>query len=197
MQNRQALWSDRCAASIICLVQLIAVGLAAAQSAPETIIVARSVRESRVAPTAFCAEARVGFGNAQREDSFAFRSIAVRPSDGVVTDASVQTIGELHACVGTTPDPQTINFYAEGVVAGVTFKGRGECFVGPQNVPVDGVWLQRCFLNLSDMNDGYSGGQLTTNTLASRRIFGEESDPPGYTQTSIATIRMWRPEPAN
>ena len=188
----QARWRNRSATLIMFVVQLAALGQTAAQSTPETIVVARSVRESRVAPTDFCAEARVGFGNAQREDRFAFRSVTVRPTDGVVTDASVQTIGDLHSCVGTTPDAQTINFYAEGRVANVEFKGRGECFVGRQNVPVDGVTLQRCFLNLYDMSEGYSGGQLTTNTLASRLIFGEESDPPGYTQAWIATIRMWK-----
>ena len=194
MPNRHARWLDCCAVWTVTVVQVAAVDPVAAQpTRPETIIVARSVRESRVAPTAFCDEARIGFANAEREDRLAFRSVAVRANDGVVTDASVRNIGDLHTCVGPTAEPETINFYAEGVVANVRFKGRGECFVGPQNFPVAGVTLQRCFLDLYDMSDGYSGGQLTTNTLASRQLFGEESDPPGYTQASIATIRMWKP----
>lgn len=38
----------------------------------------------------------------------------------------------------------------------------------------------------------YVGGLLTTNTLTSRAAFGGDSDPPGYTQASIATIRLWK-----
>jgi hypothetical protein len=38
----------------------------------------------------------------------------------------------------------------------------------------------------------YVGGVLTTNTITSKAGFGGETDPPGYTQASIATIRLWK-----
>jgi hypothetical protein len=37
----------------------------------------------------------------------------------------------------------------------------------------------------------YVGGVLTTNAVTSQAAFGSEIDPPGYTQASIATIRLW------
>ena len=41
---------------------------------------------------------------------------------------------------------------------------------------------------------GYVGGQLTTNTVLSRSVVGLVSDPEGYTQPSIVTIRLWKRE---
>ena len=38
----------------------------------------------------------------------------------------------------------------------------------------------------------YIGGVLTTNTLNSKKLVGQESDPPGYVQPSIATVRLWK-----
>jgi len=36
------------------------------------------------------------------------------------------------------------------------------------------------------------GGLLTTNTITSSAAFGGDTDPPGYTQASIATLRLWK-----
>jgi hypothetical protein len=36
------------------------------------------------------------------------------------------------------------------------------------------------------------GGLLTTNSIGSLKDMGLETDPPGYTQSSIATIRVWK-----
>jgi len=55
----------------------------------ENIYVARSLRESRVAATEFCAQARVGFGDATVEDQYTFRSIATRVADGLMVDAEI------------------------------------------------------------------------------------------------------------
>lgn len=49
-----------------------------------------------------------------------------------------------------------------------------------------------CVLNLMDSAGFYVGGQLTTNTITSRNSLGTVTDPPGYTQASIATIRLWK-----
>ena len=164
----------------------------ASDSRVEDIYIARSWRESRNAPTAFCAESRSGFGGSTSEDQFTFRSLATRGSDGLVTDANVQTIGRLRACFGATSDPMLQNFYAEGALASVTFTGRGECRTARQDYPEAGMTVVRCFLELRDLPGGYVGGQLTTNTMRSRKMLGDETDPPGYTQPSIATIRLWK-----
>jgi hypothetical protein len=57
---------------------------------------------------------------------------------------------------------------------------------------VVGLRVQRCFLELSDLPSGYVGGQLTSNTINSRKNLRDKSDPPGYTQASIATVRLWK-----
>ena len=158
----------------------------------EDIYVARSVRESRTPPSEFCGEARTGSPSARVEDQYTFRSTATRGSDGLMIDAGVKTIGRLHACFGSTPDPAVFSFYAEGVLGTVTFTGRGECRTTKQNYPESGMVVQRCFLELSSLPEGYVGGQLTTNTIQSRNLLGDKTDPPGYTQASIAIVRLWK-----
>jgi hypothetical protein len=166
---------------------------AAAQEASrdtlESITIARSWREARGAPTEFCGAQRTGFP-ATVEDRYTWRAVATR-SDGVVVDANAGTIGELRACFQARPD-STFAFYAEGALNGVTFTGLGECRTERTNYPEEGLLMQRCFLILRDISAGYIGGHLTANTINSRNTLGGRSDPPGYTQPSIATIRLWK-----
>jgi hypothetical protein len=161
----------------------------------ESIYIARSMRESRIAPTAFCAQTRIGFDRATFEDQYTFRSTATRSADGLMVDTNVNTIGRLHACFGSTSDA-TLNFYAEGVLGDVPFTGTGDCRAFKPDFPETGITVYRCFLELRDLPNGYVGGQLTTNSVVSRNAIGEQSDPPGYTQPSIATVRLWRRRPA-
>jgi len=159
----------------------------------EDIYIARSVRESRTWPTDFCAEARTGFftgGGA--EDQFTLRSTATRGSDGLMTDASVKPIGSLHGCFGPTGEPTVWNFFVEGALGTTTFKGRGRCVNGKQGYPEPGTNTSRCFLELSDLSNGYVGGLFTSNAVNSSSNLGEVSAPPGYTQAGIATVRLWK-----
>jgi len=161
------------------------------RSAVEDIYVVRSFRESRDLPTAFCAEQRTGFGGTTREDRFTFRSITTSSATGLVTNANVATVGRLHTCVGPGIGASSFNFYAEGVLGQISFSGRGECVTEP-DYPEAGLTFQRCFLQLGELPDPYVGGQLTTNTINSRAPLGGVSDPPGYTQQSVATVRLWK-----
>jgi hypothetical protein len=178
-------------------VALLATSLAAetplSQISPvEEIYVARSLRETRAAPTEFCAKSRVGFDNATSEDTYTFRSTRVRASDGRIVDDNVQAIGQLRACFGSTDDPKLLNFYAEGALGSTNFTGRGECLAGKADYPEAGITTSRCFLHLGNLPEEYVGGELTTNSIRSRNVTGAVSDPPGYTQPSIATIRLWK-----
>ena len=158
----------------------------------EDIYIARSMRESRAAPSEFCGEAKTGLQGILVEDQYTFRSTTTRASDGMMIDANVETIGRLHACFGATPDPAVFSFYSEGVLGAVAFVGRGECRTVKRDYPEPGLAFQRCFLELGGLPDEYVGGQLTTNTIISRNVLGDKTDPPGYTQPSIATIRLWK-----
>ena len=186
--------------AILWLTVLGATGTAMAQAVPkpsvtsdiEEIYVARSILESRKSPTEFCAKARTGFDNPLVEDQFIFQSIATRGSDGLIIDTNVQTIARATACFGSTSDIDLITFYAEFTLGTVTFTGRGDCRTTKQGYPEQGMKVMRCFLDLSDISGGRVGGQLTTNTMNSRKAIGDQTDPPGYTQSSIATIRLWK-----
>jgi hypothetical protein len=71
------------------------VGRTAQPTQVEEIYIARSVRESRIAPTEFCAQAKTGF-NSAFEEHYTFRSTATRTSDGRMVDTNVKRIGTGH-----------------------------------------------------------------------------------------------------
>jgi hypothetical protein len=164
---------------------------ASAQSnQPEDIYVVRSVRVLRVPPTQFCDRERTGFSPAV-EDQFVFRSIALEPT-GRITDANIYTLGDLHACFSAVSEKQ-ISVYAEGHLSEVSFKGLGDCLPVKLNFPEQGINTYRCWLDLSDLPAQYVGGLLTANTITSvSRVIGTETLPEGYTQASIATVRLWK-----
>jgi len=164
-------------------------------SGVEEIYVVRSWRESRDTPTDFCAQSHTNFDKLTSEDHYSFRSISVQTSNGRVVDNNVKTVGRLRACFGSTADPKLQNFYAEGALGETTFTGRGECLVYKEDYPEPGIVSLRCFLHFSGLPSPYVAGELTTNSIRSRNVLGGISDPPGYTQPSIATIRLWRRRP--
>ncbi len=180
-------------AILVSFVSLFPPGLSFGQVADnkvEEIYVARSVRESRITPTEFCGEAKIGV-KATFEDQYSFRSVAIG-SDGLIINPSVQTVGRLQACFGATSDPLVVSFYGEGALGTVTFTGRGECRYVKQDYPEPGMTVMRCFLELSNLPKEYVGGLLTTNSISSKTLLGDKTDPPGYTQPSIATVRLWK-----
>ena len=158
----------------------------------EDIYLARSLRQSRVIPTPYCAQNRVGFSGTVFEDQYTFQSVATRASDGLMTNADVNTIGRLHACLASTSDPLTVNFYAEGAIGVVSFKAIGDCRTAKADFPEPGITFYTCSFELRDLPKGYLGGHLATSTIVSRQAIGAVSDPAGYVQPSIATLRLWR-----
>ncbi len=153
----------------------------------------RSVRVERIAPTAFCAASRTAFPQpATVEDRYDLKVIATDAVSGKITDADGARVGSFHACYGPTAESLVFSYYAEGEVGGVLLVGRGECRVTKRDFPEAGLILLNCRLDLTVLTAGYVGGQLTTNTLASRSGLGPKTDPPGYAQTSIVTIRLWK-----
>jgi hypothetical protein len=157
----------------------------------EEIYIARFVLESRFVPTDFCAQAKTGF-NAQFEVQFTFRSTSTRPSDGRMLDTNVKTIGSAHGCSARTADQPTFKFYLEMLFGSTALKWIGDCTRTKSDFPEKGIGVAHCVFSLSDPLGQYVGGQLTTNALTSLTSLGLETDPPGYTQTSIATIRLWK-----
>jgi hypothetical protein len=74
----------------------------------------------------------------------------------------------------------------------IAFAGLGDCRLKKPDFPERGLTGGLCFLDLSGLPPRYVGGLLTTNSMNSLKTVGAESDPPGYAQPSIATIRLWK-----
>jgi len=161
-------------------------------AAPEEIYVLRSVRERQAPVAGWCSPARTGFEPfpADAERFFSFWS--VRSEDGKIVDARVARVAELRACFGPTDERARQNFYAEVQLGTTSFRGHGECLALALDFPESGLFPVRCQLILSGLPTPYVGGLLTTNTLTTKAPFGSDSDPPGYTQASVATIRLWK-----
>ncbi len=173
-------------------------GTAPAQTMPapgvalEDIYILRSIREQAPSSPDGCAAARTGFEPfpADAERFFSFWSLRSRPEDGKVVDARNQRVATLRGCFGPTAERTRQNFYAEIELGAARLRGNGECVAVGIDVPEAGLFPVRCQLVLSGAP--YAGGLLTTNTLTSKAPFGGDTDPPGYTQASIATIRLWK-----
>ena len=161
------------------------------ESEVEEIYIVRSLRVDRSEPGTFCNTGKTGFV-AEVQDRFVFKAVLTRASDGKVIDARTQDAGALQACFGDLPDGNDTNFYAEALIAGISVTGKGRCTDIVEDFPESGITSVRCFLALSNLPKPYIGGVLTTNSIVSRKALGDKSDPPGYTQPSIATIRLWR-----
>ncbi len=114
------------------------------------------------------------------------------PEDGRLVDAKHARVAELRGCFGPTSERARQNFYAEIQLGAISFRGNGECLALAIDFPEPGLFPVRCQLVLSGLPAPYVGGLLTTNTMTSKAAFGGDTEPPGYTQASIATIRLWK-----
>ena len=117
---------------------------------------------------------------------------AIAAEDGRVVDAKQARVAELRGCFGPTEDRARQNFFAEIELGAISFRGNGECLALGIDVPEAGLFPVRCQLVLSGLPAPFVGGLLTTNTITSKALFGGDTDPAGYTQASMATIRLWK-----
>jgi len=165
----------------------------------EDIHVLRSIRDERIVQSTWCTPERTGLKvipstGFMLEDRYTMWSISTDARNGRIVDTKGRPAGDLHACFGATAsaDSRLIGFYTEGAIAGQPITGIGDCAVVRADVPEKGLTTLRCHLTISGLPAPYVGGFLTTNTLGSRLLLGDQTDPPGYAQASIATIRLWR-----
>ncbi|HYJ41848.1 MAG TPA: hypothetical protein VEW08_13730, partial [Steroidobacteraceae bacterium] len=160
----------------------------------EEIYVLRSIREASSGAAGNCAQELTGFApmTADAEKMFSFWSVSTRAQDGRILDAHQAHVADLRGCFGATDERARQNFYAEIKLGELAFHGNGECLALAVNFPESGLFPVRCQLTLKGLPAPYVGGMLTTNTMTSAAPMGGESQPPGYTQASIATIRLWK-----
>jgi hypothetical protein len=160
----------------------------------EEIYVLRSIREPREPVANYCSADRTGFDPfpADAERFFSFWSVQLEAGSSRVVQPKDTRTAELRACFGPTGEPARQKFHAEIKLGSNSFRGDGECSAVKVNFPQAGLFPVHCWLVLSGLPAPYVGGLLTTNTMTSKAAYGGESDPPGYTQASMATIRLWK-----
>lgn len=163
-------------------------------AALEDIYILRSIREQHQPADGWCSSAKTGFEPFPKdaERFYSFWSLRVQPEDGKVVETKAKRVAELRGCFGATAEPPRQNFYAEVQIGSISFRGNGECLALKIDFPATGLFPVRCQLVLSGLPAPYVGGVLTTNTMTSQAAFGGDTNPPGYTQASIATIRLWK-----
>lgn len=166
----------------------------AAAAGLEDIYILRSIREQHRQSDGWCASAKTGFTpfDKDAERFYSFWSLRVEPDSGKVAQTRDKRVAELRGCFGATGEPARQHFYAEIRLGSLSFHGNGECLALRIDFPAAGLFPVRCQLVLDGLPAPYVGGVLTTNTVTSRAAFGGDTDPPGYTQASIATIRLWK-----
>ena len=160
----------------------------------EEITILRSIREPHQPADGWCSSSKTGFEPLPKdaERFYSFWSLRLRPEDGRVIETKDTRVAELRGCFGATAEPPRQNFYAEITLGSLSFRGNGECLALRIDFPQPGLFPVRCQLVLSGLPEPFVGGVLTTNTITSGAAFGGETLPAGYTQASIATIRLWK-----
>jgi hypothetical protein len=163
----------------------------------EDIFVLRSERKERITTSTWCTPERAGFaplsGPSLLEDRFHFWSVETRVADGRIANVQAADLGEARACFGATESRAVFNFYLETTLSGLAISGKGDCTVVLADKPEKNMYLSRCTAPLRVASDAYVGGLLVTNSMTTSEVtFGLQTNPPGYTQVSIATVRLWR-----
>src|SRR5262245_39819845 len=122
-------------------------------------------------------------------DEFDLVTVQTRSRDGIVTDPAVEKIGTLIGCLGAPNTAGHLPFYSQGHFndrgqeKGLSFVGNGECDGVSGPVPPQ-VSVFRCWVTASKLPAGYTGGFITSNTLATVL--------PGYLNRSIGVARFWK-----
>jgi len=158
----------------------------------EEIFVFRTSRTQHTSgQTSECAAAPFSSAN---EDFYELWSIQVQAADGRVVNTHLRKVGGFTACLGQLTRGQPLQMYATGTVAQIPWVGVGECLVLMSQPPIRTGIAFTCHLNLSGLPDRYSGGILTSSTLAP--FLGKDQPPtahiPGYLSTSVVTVRLWK-----
>jgi hypothetical protein len=169
----------------------------------EQVFVYLAVRSKRTPGASDPACNDAGFAVRNRNDSD-LRAVTLN-SDARV-DSTAQTIGRTTACFSARSEAGITQFFARLTIGSVIAVGRGECIQRYTDYPEPRVGVQECWLKFEQVPDGYVGGFMTVNSVATRIPDataagacaggpcgrGLESDPPGYVLPSISTVRLWK-----
>jgi hypothetical protein len=163
----------------------------------EEIFVFRTSRtEATPGATAFCTPAPFA---SIREDFYALASMELNTKTSKVSNTHVRAVGGFRACfTGFSPlvagQARTLEMFAKGETAGISWTGQGGCVVMAAQPPVRTVLALNCQLALTGLPDVYAGGLLVSSTAAPVLGANAPADAhvPGYLSTSVVTMRLWK-----
>lgn len=158
----------------------------------EEVFVFRTTRSTRTSGrTPRCESADF---ESTAEDTYQTWSIKTNSRDSRISKGHVREVGSFQACFGAIARGKPFEMYAVGTVAGIPWRGRGSCVAMDAQPPERAVAAFNCNLAISDLPVGYSGGWLTSSTVAP--VLGSSAPPDahvrGYMSTSIVTLRLWK-----
>jgi hypothetical protein len=157
----------------------------ASKATLEDVYVARSVFSSPNLPvTSFCDAAKFPSDYpVERERHFEYWSTRTQQEDGLLVNAKARRLGEHHGCYSVRKNG-LIHSYMTGTFAAIRFTARGTCTFNLDRAPQSGVTPYTCNYAMTDLSNGYVGGQSTWN--------GVTTDISGYVTTTVGAIRLWR-----
>lgn len=156
-------------------------------TAKEDIFILRTERSGRAdGATPECAAAPFPI---RQMDVYDLYSVRTDLETGLVTDPRAQQVRAFTACLGEFAQDGSFQMYSITEIDGRPYTGLNRCEILAANDPAPDSFLLHCHGRVQDSPEGYVGGLLTSSTLAP---LGEAPDVPGYTTTSIITMRLWR-----
>mgnify|MGYP007096626955 CR=1 FL=1 len=129
-----------------------------------------------------------------------FSSVRTEASSGKVNDAHPHTVGTGTACIDVPvahlnpasffPIGEHLTIYGDWHFGRLHMAGEGRCTYQTNDLPVPGVVLTGCTMEITDAPEGYLGGLASSNS-----VFNPLSIP-GYSTGSFWTFRLFHaPEP--
>jgi len=164
--------STYCLAVVVALatVSIYSPAQVQAQGFTESVIQFRSLDDPAVMPDLEVCEGAPFFPHINVLFGASFWPSRTRASDGEVVVPEVRQIGTATACMlitdPTFPVGGVAPFYIEGTAGDLDFTGIGECTLVSNDVPVPGLILASCNLEIpADPNQGLIGGIATSNSV--------------------------------
>jgi hypothetical protein len=152
----------------------------------EEIYLTRTTRTQYIqGATPACSAAPFATTSEQHYDTW---SINVRASDARIVGTHQRLVGEFTACFGPVGPGGTFSAYSRGVAGSLTYTALGECRFMRSKPPAPKLLVLACALDLGDLPGDYSGGYITTSSLAA----SDGIHVRGYLSTSVITMRLWR-----
>jgi hypothetical protein len=155
----------------------------------EEIYVARTVRTQYTSgATPACSAAPFASASEQHYDVW---SMSLNVSDGRIANSHEKRLGEFTGCFGRPGSDGTFPMYFMGTHGTIPYTLLGSCRFMQAKPPAPTLLVLNCAGDLSGLPEPYTGGYLTSSSLAPTGG-ANAVHVPGYLSTSVVTMRFWK-----